>query len=161
MKVRWLLLGLLLSNSAISETPDKVVSKKLIHNSIVASISFDFDSVKLSKNDINALKHVAYLIKKEPNIKIILTGHTDSIGDEKYNQELGLERAHSAVAFLEKEFGVSREKMVVRSRGEMDPIASNKTEQGRELNRRVDVYLPEFREGLYLDIITWSTNYAN
>ncbi|PLS41432.1 OmpA family protein [Carnobacterium maltaromaticum] len=141
MKVRWLLLGLLLSNSVVSETQHKVVSKQLIHNSIVASISFDFDRAKLSTNDINALKHVAYLSKKEPNIKIILTGNTDSIGDDKYNQELGLERAYSAVAFLEKEFGISREKMVVRSRGEMDPIASNKTKQGRELNRRVDVYL--------------------
>ena len=148
MKVKWLLLSLFLSNNAVSETRHKVISKQLIQNSIVASIPFNFDSAKLSRKETKALKHVAYLSKKEPNIKIILTGNTDNIGDYKYNQELGLERALSAVGFLEKEFGISRENMLVRSRGAMDPITSNKTSMGRNLNRREDVYYPEYRSDI-------------
>ncbi|MGR5283458.1 OmpA family protein [Photobacterium damselae] len=145
MKVKLLLLSLLISNNAISETRHKVVSKQLINNSVVASIPFDFDSAKLSEKEIKSLKYVSYLIKKEPSIKIILTGNTDSIGDDKYNHQLGLERALSTAVFLENEFEISLENMVVRSRGERDPIASNQTSTGRNLNRRVDVYFPEYR----------------
>lgn len=143
MKVEWLLLGLLISGVAVGETQHNMESPQLNASSVVASIQFDFDATKLASYDITVLRQLASLIEKHPSVKIILTGNTDSVGNEKYNHKLGLARAKSAAVFLEREFGISQQNMLVRTRGEMDPIASNKTKQGRELNRRVDIYLPK------------------
>ena len=137
-----LLLLLILSTSALGETRPEEISLQPKENTTVLSISFNFDIRYLSTSGISALKNVDALTKINSDFIIVLTGHTDDVGDERYNHKLGLERAQSVAVFLEDEFGISLNKMVVRSRGEMDPIASNQTQKGRDLNRRVDIYIP-------------------
>ncbi len=72
--------------------------------------------------------------------KIILTGHTDRVGTETRNVELGKQRA-AAVASLLRSKGVDDDLIVIGSKGSSDPVASNDTEAGRRLNRRVEVGL--------------------
>jgi len=69
---------------------------------------------------------------------IDIVGHTDSVGTEAYNQALGQRRANSAQRYL-VERGVNPALVTTSSRGELQPIASNATPEGRAMNRRVDI----------------------
>jgi len=70
---------------------------------------------------------------------IRITGHTDNDGNELYNEDLGLKRANSAKAFLQK-MGI-KNKIIISSKGETQPAASNKTEADKQKNRRVNFLL--------------------
>ncbi|MCB0623020.1 MAG: OmpA family protein, partial [Saprospiraceae bacterium] len=70
--------------------------------------------------------------------QVRLTGHTDNIGDDEFNQKLGMQRAQ-AIEQLLLEKGVPAEQIVVESKGRSQPVAPNDTEAGRRENRRVEV----------------------
>jgi outer membrane protein OmpA-like peptidoglycan-associated protein len=70
--------------------------------------------------------------------KIIITGHTDYIGSAAYNYNLGLQRAERIKRLLVKR-GVAAERIIVLSKGEEQPVTSNKTPKGRAKNRRVEI----------------------
>ncbi|MCT4624873.1 MAG: OmpA family protein, partial [Schleiferiaceae bacterium] len=72
--------------------------------------------------------------------KVLLTGHTDDEGSDEYNTELGMERAMAFKRSLVKR-GVAEDRIIVESKGRSMPIASNDTEEGRQLNRRVELRL--------------------
>ena len=114
-------------------------------NNKVISIPFKFDNNTLALSNVTELNKISNLVESDPTLKIIVTGHTDNVGDEKYNDKLGLERASAAANYLEQRFGISKNNIIVESRGELDPIASNDTEKGRQLNRRIDIYYQHFR----------------
>ncbi|PHR68872.1 MAG: hypothetical protein COA67_12010 [Lutibacter sp.] len=78
-----------------------------------------------------------YLVKY-PEKSISVTGHTDNVGEEQPNYNLGLKRANQVKDYLASQ-GVSLEKLNSGSKGETDPIATNDTEQGRALNRRIQI----------------------
>ena len=111
----------------------------------VISIPFKFDNNTLALSNVTELNKISNLVESDPTLKIIVTGHTDNVGDEKYNDKLGLERASAAANYLEQRFGISKNNIIVESRGELDPIASNDTDKGRQLNRRIDIYYQHFR----------------
>ena len=67
-----------------------------------------------------------------------IVGHTDASGATAYNQDLSLRRANSASAYLEMQ-GVSAVRLFTSGRGEMEPVATNDTEFGRQTNRRIEV----------------------
>ena len=69
-----------------------------------------------------------------------IIGHTDSNGSETYNQQLSIERAEAVMHYLEQH-GVATARMRARGLGEAEPIADNRTVQGRATNRRVDIIL--------------------
>jgi outer membrane protein OmpA-like peptidoglycan-associated protein len=70
---------------------------------------------------------------------LTVTGHTDSVGSDKYNQKLSDKRAHSVVEYLISQ-GVPRSSFVsVTGAGESQPVADNKTAEGRALNRRTEI----------------------
>ena len=69
-----------------------------------------------------------------------VVGHTDSTGAEAYNQQLSEARASSVARYLESQ-GVLPARIISRGAGELNPIASNDTAQGRSLNRRVEIIL--------------------
>lgn len=75
---------------------------------------------------------------KVSNEQVVLTGHTDNIGSPENNQALGLSRANSILQALIN-YGVPANQIKVQSRGEMEPTATNETEQGRARNRRVEI----------------------
>ena len=69
---------------------------------------------------------------------MLVIGHTDSSVDADYNQTLSEERAKAVASYLE-ELGINPSRIQVKGMGELDPVATNDTERGRALNRRVDV----------------------
>jgi len=98
---------------------------------------FDFDSAVLKPEMKEALREFAEKVKASPgHEKVTIIGHTDSIGPEDYNMKLSLRRAEAAAEFL-RSLGI--DDITVEGRGESEPIASNKTPEGRAQNRRIEI----------------------
>jgi outer membrane protein OmpA-like peptidoglycan-associated protein len=75
---------------------------------------------------------------KNPSAKLSITGHTDQVGEESFNNELGMRRA----AALQKHIlslGIAADRLIVTSKGETEPAADNSTEEGRAKNRRTEI----------------------
>jgi len=77
-------------------------------------------------------------MKETPSSQVEITGHTDSVGNDQYNQKLSERRAHSAVEYLTKR-GIASSRLKARGYGKTIPVATNDTEQGRSENRRVEM----------------------
>jgi hypothetical protein len=88
---------------------------------------------------------MAAALRKYPEEKITVEGHTDGVGTDAYNMDLSRRRAMSAVEYLVKECGIPPDRFTVGWYGKGRPIASNDAPAGRELNRRVELK-GEFRE---------------
>ena len=107
---------------------------------VIHDILFEFDSAKVSESNISPTleKLVAHLKKSKGYTKLIIEGHTDSIGTQVYNLGLSKRRAETIRLFLIKKFSLSPDTIEARGRGEDLPIADNGNFQGRQLNRRVE-----------------------
>ena len=118
-------------------------SLKLILDS---QVSFDVDSARINPGFADALRRMASVIKKYDKTVVHIIGHTDSTGSEEYNQRLSERRAQAVAAFFIAQ-GVNPARIHTEGRGEREPRASNATEAGRQLNRRVEIYLKPIVEG--------------
>ncbi|EMR04164.1 OmpA family protein [Cesiribacter andamanensis] len=104
---------------------------------LTVSIYFAFDSYELSPEAHTKLRELfqKYTVG---DVRVTLTGHTDAIGTEAYNKRLSINRAQSAEDFLLKA-GLARERVKTDGKGELEPVASNETAEGRRQNRRVTI----------------------
>jgi len=102
------------------------------------NIFFDFDKSDLRPESYHELKRWVDIFKKYPDLKAEVHGHTCSIGTTEYNQGLSERRATSVVNYLVSQ-GLDKGRLTMKGFGESKPAASNETQQGRELNRRVEV----------------------
>ena len=100
-------------------------------------VNFAFDSYKITPKYLEEIKKVAMFMGENPGYRIVLSGHTDSVGTEAYNQKLSEKRANAVAKALE-ELGVSADKITSIGYGELKPSATNKTKEGRAENRRVE-----------------------
>ncbi|MNK93507.1 Outer membrane porin F precursor [compost metagenome] len=107
---------------------------------VIRDVHFQFDKATLTQADKGVLDKIATRLKGEaPNAQLTVTGHTDSVGSDAYNQKLSDKRAHSVVEYLIQE-GVPRSSFVsVAGAGESQPVADNKTADGRAMNRRTEI----------------------
>ncbi|MDD0973464.1 OmpA family protein [Pseudomonas fontis] len=107
---------------------------------VIRDVLFQFDSAKLTSADKVRLDKIATRLKNEAaNARLSVTGHTDSVGKDAYNQKLSEKRAHSVTNYL-VESGVPRSSFIsVQGAGETQPVADNKTADGRAMNRRVEI----------------------
>lgn len=101
---------------------------------IIDAKHFDFDKAKL-KGDLSKLHLIAEKMKADPTSIANIVGHTDSVGKESYNYKLGLKRSNAVKRWLVQQ-GINENRMVTSSKGETQPIATNKTREGRAKNRR-------------------------
>jgi outer membrane protein OmpA-like peptidoglycan-associated protein len=113
---------------------------------IANEVSFDFDSAALKSAFTPTLNKVADILQRYPQTVIHVVGHTDSVGSESYNQRLSERRAQSVVDFFASS-GVAPGRLYAIGRGEMEPRATNDTEAGRQLNRRVEIFVKPIVEG--------------
>ncbi len=102
------------------------------------NITFATDSTHLQPAFIPVLDSVSRILRQFDHTLLEVTGHTDSRGSKRYNQELSELRA-SAVANYLHEAGIGRERLRSVGKGESVPLATNKTEAGRARNRRVEL----------------------
>ncbi|MBO4402608.1 MAG: PD40 domain-containing protein, partial [Bacteroidales bacterium] len=102
------------------------------------NIQFDFDKSDIHGTETaDRLDKVINYMKAYPDVKVEVRGHTDNKGTEQYNQALSERRAKIAVDYI-VEHGIDRSRLTSVGRGESEPIATNETEEGRALNRRVE-----------------------
>lgn len=99
---------------------------------------FDFDKSDLTPETRAELDRVAKILQNNPDAVLEIQGHTDSIGSEEYNKVLGDRRAESVFDYLNSK-GINPNRLKTVSFGEAKPIASNATDTGRAMNRRVDL----------------------
>ena len=113
-----------------------------------SGLLFDFDSDRIRPDAAKNFQELANSLKKFGNSNLLIVGHTDSQGEDAYNMNLSQRRANSASAYLQS-LGVPASRISTAGRGETEPVASNDTDAGRQLNRRVEVAIyasPEYRE---------------
>ena len=106
--------------------------------SLTTDTSFGFDKSKLEPEGIQRLKKLHAEIQSAKVDSILATGHTDSIGKASYNKKLSIRRAQAVKDYLVK-LGIPSERIFIDGKGATQPVASNKTSEGRARNRRVDV----------------------
>jgi outer membrane protein OmpA-like peptidoglycan-associated protein len=103
-----------------------------------SGLLYDFDSDNVKATARTNLRSLAQSLDKYPGSDILVIGHTDAIGPSSYNLGLSERRASAAGDYLVSQ-GVTRTRVSTRGMGETDPVATNDTERGRALNRRVEV----------------------
>ncbi|HTP61636.1 MAG TPA: OmpA family protein [Burkholderiales bacterium] len=113
----------------------KPVAEKV---TLAADVLFDFDKAVLKPEGKGKLDDLADKVKAINLEVVIAIGHTDSIGSDAYNQKLSVRRAESVKAYLVSK-GVEPNRIYTEGKGEKQPVASNKTKDGRAKNRRVEI----------------------
>lgn len=106
------------------------------------NIFFDFNKSTLRKESNAELQKVIDLLKKYPTIKIEISGYTDNKGTQAYNLKLSTARAKSVVTYL-KAHGIAATRMISKGYGADNPVATNTTDEGRQLNRRTEFKITE------------------
>ena len=105
---------------------------------VLHGVTFDFDSARLTPNARTILRNVAERLAYHHKTEVEISGHTDSVGSRAYNQRLSERRAEAVRDYL-IELGVDAERLTAVGFGPEQPIASNDTEEGREVNRRIEI----------------------
>jgi outer membrane protein OmpA-like peptidoglycan-associated protein len=101
------------------------------------NVFFEFAKATLLKESGVELGRVAAILGQYPGMTIEIAGHTDSIGDDKSNLDLSAARAEAVRRYL-VDHGVAPARLAARGYGESRPVAVNDTDEGRQLNRRVE-----------------------
>lgn len=110
-------------------TADQIVIKQ--------RINFATGKATILSSSFPVLDDVAQVLRDYPNIKIEIGGHTDNVGDDALNQRLSKARADSVFEYL-VEHGIAAARMTTMGYGEVRPIDTNRTDEGRQNNRRVE-----------------------
>ena len=120
------------------------LSKKelLDKDTYIRFVYFEYDKYDISARYIEVLDAVARILDEHPHMTLLIEGHTDAIGSDVYNQILSDNRAAAAKEFLVIN-GVIPDRISTIGIGEKEPYASNLTEEGRALNRRVELFFKE------------------
>jgi len=103
-----------------------------------ADAFFDFDKAVLKKEGKAKLDDLVGKVKGINLEVIIAVGHTDSVGTDAYNQKLSVRRAEAVKAYLVSK-GIEKNRVYTEGKGEKQPVADNKTKEGRAKNRRVEI----------------------
>ncbi len=116
--------------------PGRVVIDRLtIH------VNFDFDKSNIRKADVAEMEKATAFLKKYPDSKVVLVGHTDSVGTVEYNLKLSQRRADAVKKYLVDKGHEKADRITTEAKGKSEPIASNKTAKGRFENRRVEILI--------------------
>jgi outer membrane protein OmpA-like peptidoglycan-associated protein len=103
-----------------------------------SGLLYDFDSDAIRSEAGQNLQNLAASLQKYSDTELLVVGHTDALGTPAYNQDLSTRRASSAARYLAIQ-GVAGSRIHASGQGEMEPVASNDTETGRQANRRIEV----------------------
>ena len=120
---------------AAKPAPAPAVATKVTY---AADAFFDFDKSVLKPEGKAKLDDLASKVK-DINLEVIIAvGHTDSVGSDAYNQKLSVRRSEAVKAYLVSK-GIEKNRVYTEGKGEKQPVADNKTKEGRAKNRRVEI----------------------
>ena len=123
------------------------VTEQEIKIELAADVLFDFDKYDLRPDAVPSLEKVGAVLKEYPAAPVLIEGHTDSIGNDAYNQTLSENRANSVKDWLVENAGADAGRFTTRGWGESKPVAPNTkpdgsdNPEGRQKNRRVEITL--------------------
>ena len=110
---------------------------------LASSVEFEFAKHFVREQYRDGLKKVADSMKENLKAKAIVKGHTDNIGSKAYNMRLSKVRANNVKLYLVKQFGIKRARIAAFGYRFSKPVADNNTEEGRQKNRRVEIFIKE------------------
>jgi len=105
----------------------------------VYGIHFDTDKATIKEKSESTLAEIAALLEQESDLRLLVVGHTDAVGEKEYNMDLSEKRAEAVEAFLVSEHGISENRLIPHGVGPLAPVSSNEDEDGRAQNRRVEL----------------------
>ena len=120
------------STSNFSTTP-------LNYDTGTSVIFYDFNSSELKKSTIYELARISKILNEFPLAQIEISGQTDNVGSDVYNQQLSQKRTDAILLYFKYQSKINEKRIIIKNYGETMPIANNETEKGRELNRRVEI----------------------
>jgi len=131
--------ALLLAKQKTADTVIVLVKGKTV---VLRGVNFEFNKATLTKYSEKILWKAYNAMIANPDVQVIITGHTDNVGSQEYNQALSLRRAQSVKNWLVQN-GIESSRMRTVGKGENEPVASNETGNGRLENRRIEFYVEE------------------
>ena len=127
---------------APAQSPSKMASAlEEFGHVVLAALDFDTGTAALGQGEFDALVNLAAVLKDQPDLRIALVGHTDSVGGLQGNITLSKNRAAAVRQRLIAVHGIAADRIDAQGMGYLSPIASNQTEAGRDANRRVEAVL--------------------
>ena len=108
-------------------------------HSAVYGIYFDTGKAEVKPESDGALKEIAKLLQQRAELKLLVVGHTDSVGTLASNMDLSKRRADAAVQALTTRYGIAAARLSAQGAGPLAPVASNRSEEGKAKNRRVEL----------------------
>ncbi|PZX55959.1 WD40 repeat protein [Algoriphagus ratkowskyi] len=105
---------------------------------IFENVFFEFDEYQLRSESISSLSRLVKFLAENPNVNILITGHTDNVGSAIYNQKLSLDRAKSVQEYMTSH-GFHHGRVLVEGKGDNEPMVPNTTVQNQALNRRITI----------------------
>lgn len=122
------------------------LNDQLLKLNLSSEVTFDTNSDSIKPGFKGSLNKVSSVLSDYDKTVVHVIGHTDSTGSESYNQGLSERRAGSVKTYLASH-GVNSERVLTVGKGESEPVASNNTAEGRQMNRRVEIFLKPVIEG--------------
>ena len=121
----------------VKPTPAPVMKKPAEKISMILHFEFDFDKDVVRPSHHDDAKRIADALNKYSDANALLEGHTDSMGDEAYNMSLSRRRAENVKNYVVEKFNIRASRISTDAYGESRPVDTNKTDEGRQRNRRV------------------------
>jgi len=129
--------ALLLAEQKSNDTVFVLIKGKTV---VLRGVNFEFNKATLTKDSERILWRAYNAMVANPDVRVVITGHTDNVGGQKFNQTLSLKRAQAVKNWLVKK-GIASNRMRTVGRGLNEPVASNETDAGRAENRRMEFYV--------------------
>jgi outer membrane protein OmpA-like peptidoglycan-associated protein len=119
-----------------ASAPVSVAAAAVKRSIVLRGINFDFDKAVIKPEAEGVLDAAVEVLKENPDVHVTVKGYTDSIGTDEYNMKLSDRRANAVKNYLASH-GIDASRLSAEGFGEKDPVADNKTKDGRAQNRRV------------------------
>ena len=119
----------------------KKLCKEKVIDRMTLTINFDFDKSTIRDSDKAQLQSAIAMIMKYPKSRVRIEGHTDWTGTDQYNQNLSVRRAVATKKYLIAAGNLGSRKISAVGHGESKPVATNRTREGRFMNRRVEILI--------------------
>jgi hypothetical protein len=132
------MLGGVLVGRTLRPPPPPPPAPKVERTIILDDVLFDFDRSTVKPEAAKILDRLVVFMQENKNAKVALSGHTDNVGSDAYNQKLSERRVTAVREYVVKK-GVDAGRISGQGFGESKPIADNKTREGRSKNRRVEI----------------------
>lgn len=135
----WIIEKALMEQNIVADAKSMLGDINALGRVALYGIYFDFDKSDVKPESGPTLKEISKLLSENPKLKLYVVGHTDNVGDYNYNMKLSQARADAVVKTLVSKYNVDKNSLTPAGIGPLAPVTTNDTEEGKGLNRRVEL----------------------